>query len=55
MSNDKLKTPNYINLHQEITQTPQDHLSIDLMDPIILQHKATHMYSLQFAALHVTL
>ena len=26
-----LQKPNYINLHQEITQTPQDHLSIDLM------------------------
>ena len=25
--------PNYINLYQEITQTPHDHLSIDLMGP----------------------
>ena len=28
-----LQKPNYINLHQEITQTPQDHLLIDLMGP----------------------
>ena len=28
-----LQKPNYINLHQEITQTPQDHLSMDLMGP----------------------
>ena len=28
-----LQKPNYINLHQNITQTPQDHLSIDLMGP----------------------
>ena len=28
-----LQKPNYINLHQEITQTPQDQLSNDLMGP----------------------
>ena len=28
-----LQKPNYINLHQDITQTQQAHLSIDLMDP----------------------
>ena len=26
-----LQKPNYINCHQDITQTPQDHLSTDLM------------------------
>ena len=25
--------PNFINLHQEIAQTPQDHLSVDLTGP----------------------
>ena len=28
-----LQKPNYINLHQKIAQTPQDHLSIDLIGP----------------------
>ena len=28
-----LQKLNYINLHQDITQTPQDHLSIDLIGP----------------------
>ena len=28
-----LQKPIYINLHQEITQTPQDCLSIDLVGP----------------------
>ena len=28
-----LEKPNHINLHKEITQTPQDPLSIDLMGP----------------------
>ena len=28
-----LQKPNYINLHQDIVQTQQDHLSIDLMGP----------------------
>ena len=28
-----LQMPKYIHLHQEITQTPQDHLSIDIMGP----------------------
>ena len=28
-----LQKPNYINLHHEIAQTPQDHLLIDLMGP----------------------
>ena len=28
-----LQKPNYINLHQEIAQTPQGHISIDLMGP----------------------
>ena len=28
-----LQKPNYINLHQETTQTLQDHISIDLMGP----------------------
>ena len=28
-----LQKPNYVSLHQEITQTHQDHLSIDLMGP----------------------
>ena len=28
-----LQKPNYINLHRKIAQTPQDHISIDLMGP----------------------
>ena len=28
-----LQKPNYINLHQEIVQTPQDYLSADLIGP----------------------
>ena len=28
-----LQKPNYMNLHQEITQTPQDHISVDLIGP----------------------
>ena len=28
-----LQKPNYINLHQELAQMPQDHLSIDLIGP----------------------
>ena len=28
-----LQKPNYINLHQEIAQTPQYHLSVDLSGP----------------------
>ena len=28
-----LHKPNYINLHQDITHTPEDHLSINLMGP----------------------
>ena len=28
-----LQKPHYINFHKDITQTPQDHLSIDLMGP----------------------
>ena len=28
-----LQTPHYINLHQDITQIPQDHISIDLIGP----------------------
>ena len=28
-----LLKPNYINIHQDITQMPQDHLAIDLMGP----------------------
>ena len=28
-----LQKPNYINLHQEIVQSPQDHKSIDLIGP----------------------
>ena len=28
-----LQKPHYINLHQDITQTPQDHKSIDLIGP----------------------
>ena len=33
VNNAKLQRPNYINLHQEITQAPQDHLSIELIGP----------------------
>ena len=29
----KLQTPHFINLHQDIAQTPQDHLSINLLGP----------------------
>ena len=28
-----LQKPHYINLHQDIAQTPQDHISIDLIGP----------------------
>ena len=28
-----LQKPYFINLHQDIAQTPQDHLSIDLLEP----------------------
>ena len=28
-----LQKPKYINLHQDITQTPQDHMSINLIGP----------------------
>ena len=28
-----LQKPNYINLHPDIAQTPQDHISIDLIGP----------------------
>ena len=28
-----LQKPHFINLHQDITQTPQDHISIDLLGP----------------------
>ena len=28
-----LQKPNYINLHQEIAQTPQGHLLVDLIGP----------------------
>ena len=27
-----LQKPNYINVHQDTTQTPQDHISIDLSE-----------------------
>ena len=33
MSNHELKKPNYIILHQDIAQTPQGHISIDLIGP----------------------
>ena len=33
MSNYEFTKTNYINLHQDITQTPQDHISIDLIGP----------------------
>ena len=33
MSNYKFTKPNYINLHQDITQTPHNHISIDLIGP----------------------
>ena len=33
LSNMNLQKPNYINLHQEIAQTPQDHLLVDLIGP----------------------
>ena len=31
-----LQKPNFIDLHQDIAQTPQDHLSIDLLGPYIV-------------------
>ena len=50
-----LQKPNYINLHQDIAQTPDNQLSIDLMILIIPQHRVTHMPSLQFRTSQVTL
>ena len=50
-----LQKPHYINLHQGMAQTPQDHISIDLIGLTTLHHKATNLPLLQYAILQVTL
>ena len=40
-----LQKPNYIILHQEIAQTPQDHLLIDLIGPCNTTMQGTHTLS----------
>ena len=50
-----LQKPNYTNVHQDITQTPQDHISIDLIGPNSTTSQATHTLSQQYAILQATL
>ena len=50
-----LQKPNYINLHQDIAQTPQDHISFDLKGPYNTNITRQLMPSLWYVTLQVTL
>ena len=50
-----LQKPHYINLQQDIAQTPGDLISINLLGPYNVTSQGNSYTSLQYAALQVTL
>ena len=54
MPDNELQNPRFIDLHQAITQTPQDHLSIDLLGPYNATSQGNIYVLLQYAILQAT-
>ena len=50
-----LQKPNFFNLHHDIAQTPQDHISIDLLGPYMSLYETTLIPLLQFETSQVIL
>ena len=50
-----LQKPHFINLHQDITPTPWDHISTDLLGPYNVTSKGNSYAFTKFATSQVTL